>query len=422
VSERAARRDEAVAEVSATWGGPQTVAGPVLTIPYRLARIDNAGRSVRATGHAHLLPRDLRITASLQPHKRRRGIFDVIVYHASVRVGGRFARPDVSWIRPTPESVEWQDATLSVGLSDPRGLTQRVTLDVDGRKAEFTGGVSDVGLFATGIQARLVFTDALQRAEVPFVFTLDVNGARDVRFLRSADETTVQLASSWRHPSFWGSPLPVHRPSDDGGFTAQWRTPDFGRPYPTRWTSGDMSRDALLKAARESAFGVSLVQPVDIYHQAERAVKYAALFIGMTFLLFFVWEISRTTLLHPVQYGLVGFGLFVFYLLLVSISEHAGFDTAYAISASVTTLLIAGYGRAVLQGRTQGLSVGAALAALYGFLYMLLRLEDYALLAGSLGLFLVLAGVMYATRRMDWYSLRLGTRSGQDPGDDEGRA
>jgi inner membrane protein len=143
-------------------------------------------------------------------------------------------------------------------------------------------------------------------------------------------------------------------------------------------------------------------------------VKYAALFIGMTFLVFFMWEIFRTRLLHPMHYALVGFALFVFYLLLVSISEHAGFDTAYSIAALVTTALIAGYARAVLEGRAQALSVGAALAALYGFLYLLLRLEDYALLAGSVGLFVLLAGVMYTTRRMDWYSLRLGGDTPRD--------
>jgi inner membrane protein len=164
----------------------------------------------------------------------------------------------------------------------------------------------------------------------------------------------------------------------------------------------------LLEKAKASAFGVSLVQPVDIYQQAERAVKYAVLFIVLTFLIFFLWEIFHARLLHPMQYAFVGFALCVFYLLLVSISEHAGFDLAYTTAAGVTTLLIAGYARAVLGGRTQGASVLAALAALYGFLYLLLRLEDYALLAGSVGLFIILALVMYATRRMDWYELKLG--------------
>jgi inner membrane protein len=169
-----------------------------------------------------------------------------------------------------------------------------------------------------------------------------------------------------------------------------------------------MNRDELFQAALASAFGVSLVQPVDIYQQAERAVKYAALFVVLTFLVFFLWEVFHASLLHPVQYTFVGFALCVFYLLLVSLSEHAGFDTAYVTSAAATTLLIGGYARTILRGTAAALSVAAALTALYGFLYLLLRLEDYALVAGSVGLFVVLAGVMFITRRMNWYDLKLG--------------
>ncbi len=412
VAERAARRNEAVSEVSGTWGGPQSFAGPILSVPYTTTWIDNAGRPQRSTGRAHFLPRDLRAQAALEPQTRKRGIFDVIVYHAAVKVEGRFAHPDMGWIRPAPETIDWGNATLSLGVSDPKGLTQRVTLRFAGQEAPFTGSVTDVGLFPSGIHARVPSGDALQKeTDLPFSLALQANGTRDIRFLPTADETSVELTAGWPHPGFTGSPLPDHRPTAAGGFDARWHAPDFGRPYAARWTSADTNREQLAAAAQASAFGVTLVQPVDIYHQAERAVKYAALFIVMTFMVFFVWEVFNTALLHPMQYAFVGFALFVFYLLLVSISEHAGFDTAYSVSATVTTLLIAGYARAVLNGRKQAASVLASLASLYGFLYLLLRLEDYALLAGSIGLFAVLAGVMYATRRMDWYSLRLGTKA-----------
>lgn len=161
-------------------------------------------------------------------------------------------------------------------------------------------------------------------------------------------------------------------------------------------------------AAASSAFGVSLIQPVDIYQQSERAVKYAALFIVLTFMVFFLWELFSATLLHPVQYTFVGFAMCIFYLLLISISEHAGFDRAYAVSCGVTAVLIGGYAKAALRGSKQAISVFGALAALYGFLFLLLRVEDYALLAGSLGLFLILALVMFITRRTNWYDIQLG--------------
>lgn len=411
VAERATRRDAAVTEVSDTWGEAQTIGGVVLTVPYVVAWTDNTGRPQKSSGRAHFLPRDLRIDGTLTTDTRRRGIFDVIVYHTTLKISGHFVKPDLSWVRSAPETIDWQNAVVSVGVTDPRALTQRIALEFAGATSQFSGGVPDVGLFQRGIQARVPRPDVLQQnADLPFALTLEANGTHDIRFLPSADETSVQLTAGWPHPSFSGTPLPDYRLNETGGFTARWHAPDFGRPYASRWTSADMNREQIATQAQSSAFGVSLVQPVDIYHQAERAVKYAVLFVVLTFLVFFVWEIFHTALLHPMQYAFVGFALFVFYLLLVSLSEHAGFDTAYVTSATVTTLLIAGYARAVLRGRKQGLSVFGALASLYGFLYLLLRLEDYALLAGSVGLFVVLAGVMYMTRRMDWYSLRLGTK------------
>ena len=409
VSERASRRDATVNEVSQTWGRPQTLGGPVLSVPYTVVWSDSSGRHQRSSSRAHFLASDLQIDGTLHTETRSRGIFDVIVYRGQLKVTGRFMRPETAWIRPTPERIDWQQATVSVGIGDPRGLTRRTVLSWRGTDVPFVGGTTDVGIFHHGIHAAVTGLEELQPGtELPFAFTIELNGTRDARFMPGAEETTVSLTSSWRHPSFIGSPLPETRQIDTAGFTARWRVPDFGRPYPARWTSADINPQQLLAQANESAFGVSLMKPLDIYHQAERAVKYAALFVVLTFLVFFLWEIFHAALLHPMQYAFVGFALCVFYLLLVSISEHAGFDVAYGMSAAVTTVLISGYARAILRGARQGASVFAALTTLYGFLYLLLRLEDYALLAGSIALFLVLAFVMFVTRRMNWYELRLG--------------
>jgi inner membrane protein len=411
VSERASRRNSAVAEVSASWGGQQVIGGPVLSVPYSYTWTDNAGRLQRGAGKAHFLPRELRIEGTVASEMRRRGIFDVVVYRANLKMAGTFLRPDVSWIRPVPERIDWDQATFQVGVADPRGLTRRATLTWRGDALTLSGGVDDVGLFRSGVRTAVPSLDSnAPNTALPFELTLDVNGTRDLRFLPTAEETIVAVTSAWPHPSFIGTPLPETRQIAASGFAAQWRVQDFGRPYAARWTSGETNTDQLLAHAAQSAFGLSLVQPVDIYQQAERAVKYAILFIVLTFLVFFLWEVFSAALLHPVQYAFVGFAMCVFYLLLVSISEHTGFDAAYAISSGVTTALIAGYGRAVLGGTRQGASVLMALAALYGFLYLLLRLEDFALLAGSVGIFLVLALVMFVTRRMNWYELKLGER------------
>jgi len=409
VSERASRRADAIREVSGTWGGPQTVGGPVLSIPYTVTWIDNSGRRQRAAARAFSLPRTLQVDGRVTTELRRRGIFEVPVYRTTLKISGSFVRPDLNWLRPSPETVSWDQATVQVGLSDPRGIARRAALQWNGGDVPFAGGADDTGLFCAGLHASVPSLETVAAGtELPFAFTLDVNGTRDLRFLPSAAETTVSLASTWPHPSFAGAPLPETRAIAGDGFTANWRVQDFGRPYAAEWTSADMNRDRLVTQSSESAFGVSLIQPVDIYQQAERAVKYAVLFVVLTFLVFFLWEIFSATLLHPMQYAFVGFAICVFYLLLISISEHTGFDRAYLIASGVTTLLIAGYARAVLRGFAGGASVLAALATLYGFLYLLLRLEDYALLAGSVGLFIVLAVVMFVTRRMNWYDMKLG--------------
>lgn len=290
VTERASRRDAAVTETSGTWGGPQVIGGPVLSVPYSTTWIDGAGRQQRSLCRVNFLPRDLQIDGTVVPQIRSRGIFDVVVYRTELKITGRFTRPDVQWIRPAPEHVDWDQATVSIGVVDPRGLTRRASLKWRGQDVPFAGGVADVGLFRAGIQASVpIPEDERAKTEFPFEFVLELNGTRDLRFLPAAEETTVALTSPWPHPSFSGTPLPETRRLDATGFSARWRAPDFGRPYPSRWTSGEKNRDQLFGEASASSFGVSLMQPVDIYQQADRAVKYAVLFIVLTFLIFMNW-------------------------------------------------------------------------------------------------------------------------------------
>ena len=410
VSERASRRQEATSEISGTWGGPQVLGGAVLAVPYSVTWTDSSGRVQRAAHHAFFLPRQLHVEGHVAAETRRRGIFRVPVYRATIKMTGTFVQPPAAAVSPSAERIEWDQATVQIGIRYPQGIVRRAVLSWRGQPLALTGGAVDTGLFSTGLHASLPPLDPEARTEFPFELTVDVNGTRELHVLPNADETTVALASGWPHPSFSGAPLPETRRVDASGFAAQWRVQDFGRAYPARWTTHGMNREDLAARANAAAFGVTLIEPVDIYQQAERAVKYAFLFIVLTFLVFFMWEVLGAASLHPMQYTFVGFAMCVFYLLLVSISEHAGFDAAYAISSSATTLLIAGYATSVLGGMRKGASVFGALAGLYGFLYLLLRLEDYALFAGSIGLFIVLALVMFVTRRMNWYELRLGTR------------
>jgi len=409
VSERTTRRDAALQEIGSTWGGFQTLGGPVLMVPYRSVWIDPDGAMKQTQVRAYFLPETLDVAATLEPLVLQRGLFKVVVYRAHLTIRGTFLRPDVTTLRPVPSQTLWDDATISVGIADPRGIAKRLVLNWMGKDVPLEPGADEVAIFTSGLHARTSgLAVVAERGTIPFTIELDVNGSRDLRILPTGSQTSLQIASTWPHPSFIGAPLPASRETGATGFSARWTVPYFSRGYPPQWTGHAVDRAQMKAQADASSFGVSLLQPVDIYQQAERAVKYAVLFIVMTFVVFFLWEIGRARLLHPIQYSFVGFAMCVFYLLLVSLSEHLGFDVAYVGASVATTVLIALYSARVLGGRVEGISMGGGLVALYGFLYLLLRLEDYALLAGSIGLFTMLALLMFATRRVNWYELRMG--------------
>jgi inner membrane protein len=403
VWDRTSRRHEAAEAVSAEWGGAQTLAGPVLTIPFRYAWRDSQGVSHEKSDRLFLLPESLAIEGTVEPEIRKRGLFEVAVYTAKLKVKGRFPRPDFSVVQPS-WSVDWENATVDVGVSDPRGIARRIVLNLNGLPLQARPGVTPNGLFSTGVRASIQDFSAASES-LTFDFDLEVKGTQSLLFLPSGDETTLSLASSWPHPSFIGGPQ--ERTTTDSGFTASWRVPYFARGFSSRWTGEDMRPDERTLQATRTAFGIKLIRPVDIYVQTERAVKYAALFIVLTFVIAFLWEVTGRALVHPIQYAFVGFALCIFYLLLLSLAEHVGFDRAYAAAAFCTIALLSWYWTWVLNGVGKGIVMGAVLVALYGFLYLLLRLEDYALLAGSIGLFVMLALVMFLTRRVDWFHLRL---------------
>ena len=406
LSERADRRAEAVAEVSSQWGGDQTVVGPVLSVGFNVTTTGSDGKPRTFVDRACFLPAVLQMDAEAAPEVRRRGLFEVIVYKARIRITGRFAPLDFSQWRVQPGDVVPASAMLSVGMADPRGIAGPIALTWDGKRGAFVPGAPEVGIGLPGISAPVPLPAGAR--DLWFSLELDANGTRELRFVPAGNETTVRLSSSWPHPSFVGAPLPNERQVSDAGFNAKWVVPYYGRRFAPSWSFSSANRDELKGAIAASTFGVVLIRPVDIYQQTDRALKYAALFIVMTFVIVFLWEIICGVLVHPVQYLSVGFAMCMFYLLLLALSEHIGFDRAYIAGASANILLIAWYWNWVTRGGWHGVLMGAILVALYGYLYLLLRLEDYALVAGALGLFLMLALVMFLTRKIDWYALKIG--------------
>ncbi len=407
VEEREQSRAYAEEETIRMWGGEQTLAGPVLVVPYLNRRVDAEGRIEETEELACFLPAELRIEGRVQPESRRRGIYEVTLYTTMLSITGTFPAPSFAGWRIPERDILWRKAVLAVEISGMRGVGRRVRLLWDRQPVDFSAGKAQMGVFGGQIQAPVQAAGG----EHAFALELALRGGRSLSFLPLGEETRVSLDSSWESPSFSGSFLPAERSVGPEGFRARWTVLSLGRSYPQSWRSGDI-RPETLKA---SSFGVELALPVDSYVKSLRSVKYGVLFVLLPFLTFFLFELFGRRRIHPMQYLLVGFAVCLFYLLLLSVSEHLGFEPAYLLAALATTALVAAYSGAVLSGWRRGAVLAALMGGAYLFLYVALRSEDYALLIGSLGLFLILAAVMLLTRRIDWY--RLGRPRPEGPGE-----
>jgi inner membrane protein len=402
VGERRQRRAGVIQEVAESWGKSQTLGGPVLVVPYRVRIKDEHGRETSARSYAYFLPAALKVEGRILPETRHRGIFDAVVYRADLRWSGSFQRPSFGSWPVAPEDVLWRDAHLTVGIPDLRGLRSGVGMSWAGRTLQLQPG-GEEGLWSSGLNVPLPDLAAGREGEAyDFAFGLGINGSQELSLLPMGRQTTVALSSPWPSPSFAGAYLPEERRVTGKGFDARWGVSWFARGYPQQWRQEEAEKLGIQKAVDQSAFGVELFLPVDAYQKTERSVKYGVLFLILTFLTFFLYEVFSGVPLHPMQYFLVGSALCVFYLLLLSISEQAPFGIAYLVAAAATVALIGGYSAAVLRGRLRALLMTLVLGFLYGYLYVLLQLEDYALLLGAVGLFAILALVMFLTRRIDW--------------------
>lgn len=414
VGERQERSRSVAAEVAAVWGSAQTLGGPVLSVPYWARWTDTSGNVLRDTLWAHFLPAELRVDGRLEPERRRRGIFETVVYRADVELSGVFARPDFARWQVAERDVLWDRAVLAFGIPDLRGA-RRVVLRWRGRDVAPEAGRSEAGTWTTGLRVELPDLAAGTPSDrYSFSLGLGLNGSDRLLVLPAGKETVVSLRSPWPHPSFTGAFLPVERTVSDQGFTATWRVSSLGRSYPQQWRSPEAATIAPESVVVASGFGVALFLPADGYQKTERAIKYALLFVVLTFLTFFLCELWNPFALHPIQYLLVGFALCLFYLLLLSLSEVLGLGAAYAIAAAATVALISAYAAAVLHGWWRALAAAGELALLYAFLWVLLQAEDRSLLLGSIALFLILAIVMYLTRRVDWFAPRQRRAAGAE--------
>jgi len=402
VEEREATRFAVEREVAEKWGSEQSLVGPILSVPYRYRSQGPNGQILTHVGHTRFLPLTLDIAGDVRPEIRYRGIYEVALYEVALRWTGEFERPDPGIWKIPPEDVLWDEAVLVVGIPDLRGIKRAVVARWGDEALTFEPGPGAVVLCASGIHARVPRLEGGAPGErMPFSFELDLNGSRELLFSPLGKETRLSLSSTWPSPSFTGKFLPDSREVRPDGFTAEWNISYLTRPFPQEWKDNEVTADLL----GQWMGGVTLFQPVDSYTKTGRTTKYGVLFLFMTFAVYFLSEILGRLRIHPFQYLLVGFALCLFYLLLLSLSEHLGFGKAYLLASAGTVGLIAAYSGSVLGSFGRAAAIGAGLSGLYAYLYVLLQLEDYALLLGSLGLFALLAAAMALTRRVDWYAV-----------------
>ena len=402
VRERQSRRDEAAGEIASSWGRAQSLVGPAVLVPYehRWTEEDPKGAHIERSEWRSLtlLPESLTVGGRVRTELRRRGIFAVPVYRANLELSGTFVPPDWAKLGVDPARVDWSRAQFAIGLSDARAVQEQVALVWNGARADFEPGIESLDGASSGIHAALPATRLESRAT--FSLPLALQGTDSLYVTPFARETAIDLAGDWASPSFQGPWLPGERTVAADGFRARWHIPSLGRNYPQAWTSTEVH-------AREvgaSKVGVTFLTPVDHYRMAGRSVKYAFLFLVLTFTTLWLLEVRSGVAVHPLQYALVGAAMCVFFLLELALSEHLGFALAYLLASAGVAALIGAYAMAALRSRARGALVGGGVAALYGFLFVLLSNEDYALLVGALGLFAALALVMFATRRVDWYA------------------
>jgi len=411
ISERQARRDVVLDDIARSSSTNQQLSGPVLVVPYRKTERewktdDKTGNRYQQESHSsgrlYFLPQRFDLAADLRTELRARGIYEARLYHASNHIEADFQLPAQLGITDNLADYQFDAPFLAVGISDIRGIEAGLKLELDGQRLEFQPG-TQVGWLGNGVHVQLPMLDASQARQLKIGFDLGLQGTGRFNVLPVGRESSVALKADWPHPSFVGDYLPVQRSVEASGFTAKWQTSFFSTNLQERLDICVQSLDC--DNFRNTTFGVNLVDPVDQYLKADRAIKYALLFVALTFAGFFLFEVLKRLAIHPMQYALVGFALALFYLLLLSLAEHIGFALAYGLSASGCVLLIGFYVSHVLHSWRNGLGFGAGLAALYGLLFGLLSAEDYALLMGSLLLFAMLGLFMVLTRRLDWYGV-----------------
>jgi inner membrane protein len=399
---------QATNEITTSWGKEQLLYGPMLTLPFVKTFSENGGWSYDSR-YQHLRPETMTVDSHIETQIRYRGIYEVPVYIATVRFNGFFSLAEVDGAEGSDAGLQLDEGVIQIPVNNSRSIKEPIAFVWDGEVIKLTPKWDKTGSESVVFVAKLPVHLLNKHKVHKFEYEIKLAGSKVFSFISSAQETHINMNSNWASPSFFGIYLPTTRDISDDGYTASWTINDL-------LTDMGHSEQEMVSASwfqGQQSFGVNFIQPVDTYQVVTRAAKYAVLFISLTFLVYFFTELFSNALLHPIQYLFVGVVNCIFYLLLLSLAEHINFTLAYFISSSASISLISLYSRSILKSRAKATIVCVTLTGLYTYLYVTLRSEGFALLIGSIGLFVILGVAMYLTRNIDWRALNSEIAEGE---------
>ncbi len=396
IREREYTQETAIDEMTSVWGGEQMLVGPYLTVPfdapYTVTNSDGTEEISYARNYLYVLPEFLNGAVDVQPETRKLGIYEAVVYRGEANMQGEFKLPDWTKAGVDPKYIHWDKVTLNVGISDLRGVEGAFDFEWNEASLPLSSGLVTNDIYWSGVHSPVAIES---QEELRFKFSTTLRGSRRFSVVPLGKQTTFSMVSPWAEPNFEGSFATTKYEPTAEGFSAHWEVSHLNRNYPQSWVGKKYT-------PANDFFGTEFIKTVDNYSKSTRVAKYAILIIALTFMVFYFSELIKGAKVNALQYVLVGLALVLFYTLLLSFSEHIGFNAAYLVAALMTVLMEFFYARSVLGSTKLAAYVAATLTLLYSFIFILIQLKDFALLAGSLGLFVILAGIMFISRRIQW--------------------
>lgn len=404
IQERSQRKNEATQTVTNSWGDNINLMGPILKVPYKFytqtEEIDEKTKVKRIkkyayTQNAYFFPNDLEHQTKVDKvDKIKLGLYKPIVFKATILAKGNFSALDFEKLGIKPENIQWDKATIQIRTTNLKSIKSDLNIKVNGEKLNLeTNGETTNGFDV--LETKKFIIDST--SNMVFDFDIQYNGSNSIEFIPIGKTTKTSIDANWNSPSFIGNFAPIDTTKNitNKSFHADWKLIHVNRPFAQQYSEK-------IPNLLEYSYGAKLIETVDHYQQNERASKYGFLVIGLTFLIFFLIQTISKINIHIFQYTMIGLALIMFYTLLISITEHSSFTVAYAIAASSVIIMLLLYSISVLKNKKYPLFITVALTLLYSFIFVIIQLEEYALLVGSIGLFLILGAVMYVSRKIDW--------------------